>query len=1036
MNMVNKKRLDNRKSGMYIHIFIIIILIALMSHYINAQVEITNVDMPSNANENSWLNISFTGTTDLNESVMYSIYENGIKMSDKDNFSVFLNYSSSGIYTYTLVAQDSGSRIEENYTLEVTDMPLAINILSPISRKYGKRDILVNITTSNPVDVCNYYVDSQNDSLNKVDDMNFEKIINLSGDGIFQLSVNCNNIFDNSTSEVTFNIDTSTPVLTSKSYTIDNNYDVTLNVATDTQAICKYDTIDADYNNMSYFFSLTNSLVHSTTIDALADGNYNYYVRCKNILGNAMPSSEIIAFTVAQKLSASISIDKKPPLKAGTYEITLLTSRPVQNNPTLYYVFNNDNSQRPISLTGSGNVWKGYMIITDDTADSVGTFHFSGIDFNGVSGNLIKDGEIFLIDTIKPIAVTSLESTAEDNGDIQIRWYYDNEDVKNYKIYRSTTDNVDYVDYYDTINENSGTSHKYIDNNVDPGVTYYYKVSATDEADNDGILSDVVSALSTVQSVTVDQATINVATLKPDLIPKVDAAISDIDKMIMDVQTSKNALNDITDNAQLSIITLLKLSDKIDMSLKTLQDIESQATSYKSQDITASELDVRLNKLRLDAIKAQTQVVEDIKVEQSSNFDQITQESDVNSAISAVTEGMNLSKKSVDNYTSVNKKLQDSITIRGEILTFRVKYLGMDDYLKYSIVKKTITSTSSLKDIIVIESIPKEIEKKASNLVLDIKNQQIPIVVQEDPVLKWSYGDFSSAEIYYQVNDVIDLSYLKNSKTVVLTKPDFKYSDSVQQSDNESGVTGFTSLDAAGISKLSLIQWLVVIGICAVIFLGGYYFVLTKQENNYKNQKVMSHKIIAKHAIIRPSTVYRIKPVNNKQNESSVGKNPTAPTQNDFSLNNKDGINPNTFTGLRLQTNAITTSGQYILSRIEYCNTIINGLNYEKARLLYNDCVMILQSDKSLDKHLIVQAKEMMDYIYLKLYSYKSLHEAKKHLYYKRHEELNSTLLKIDNAYSILNQNLTDIEDTKVSDELKFMIYLSESRNQLERFKD
>jgi len=489
--------------------------------------------------------------------------------------------------------------------------------------------------------------------------------------------------------------------------------------------------------------------------------------------------------------------------------------------------------------------------------------------------------------------------------------------------------------------------------------------------------------------------------------------------MILDVESKKNDLDNITDASKLKVISLLKLSDGIDNSLSTLNDLTTQASDLKNQDITSSELDVNLNKLKLDSLKALSFVVEDIQVEQSNNFEQLTQESDVESAINIVTENLNLSKKILENYSMINKQNQDLLTIKGEMLAFRIKYLGKDDYDKFTIIKKTVSSTSNLKNVVIIESIPKEIVNKASNLGFGIANQNIPVTLKEDPVLEWSVDDLSSTELYYQVNDLVDLSYIKNSRTVVLTKPDFKFSDrSSDQPDNQTSMTGLVPFDTSTISKLSFIQWLVIIGIGIVIFLGGYYVVLSNQEKNHKSSdnKNNIHKIIT-HA--RKNGSNRVKmPESKSINFCDSYNNKTSPVKN-INMVSKSltvPINPSVM----------------LLGKIDNCNNIINNLDYEKARALFNECVSNAHLLSADSKPL---AKEMLNHIYLKLYSYKTLHEARKHLYFRRHDDLKTSLFALDTAYSMINQRLSDVEDSKQSEELKFLIFLSESRNQIEKYR-
>ena len=812
----------------------------LSSYNTRAVVEITSTNMPSVIEENTLLELSFYAVSDINTSITYAVFKDGIKVSDTNSYNEFFNYSTAGDYSFQIFASDNESSVTENYTLTVENVPLEVSIISPTNRIYSKRSLNVSVSTTIPASRCEYDLnDSQYGNLSTVNNTSFYSNLNMPGDGKYFIRINCSDQFDVAGQEIEFTIDTSTPIITSKSYSITEYYDVILNAITDDISTCKYDTSNKNFESMQYYFDVTNSLQHTTKIASVADGVYDYYIRCKNNLNNTMNYSEVISVIVNQKPSAIITIDGDSPLKSGTYQVTVKTSKPVINSPVLFYTFNNDNTQRTISLTGSFTDWSGYMILDETTPNKVGTFHFSGTDFFGITGTLITSGELFLVDTLKPSAVSSAEAKGLDDGNIELRWYYGDDDATKFRIYKSTSENVNYVDYYATVDKSTDVTQDYIDTSVDSGVTYYYKISALDRAGNEGPLSDIVSAMAAADSAhNTDSVPVQEKKLSTELGPKVDDAILEIQKMLMDVQSRKNDVDKITDNSQLKVISYFKLSDKINSAVDGLNGIISEMTDLKNQDFTSSELDVRLNKLRLDAIKYESVVVEDIQIDQATNFEQITQESDVEDAISSVLENTNISKDLLENYSLANKRLQDSLTIKAESMGFRIKFMGKDDYDKYTIIKKSIMSSSPLSDVVLIESIPKDVEKKASNIVFDLLNQKYPVILKEDPILKWSYDNLSSTDIYYQVNDMVDISAIKNTRTVILQKPNFKFTDTIDTKlSKDAKLTGFIPFETVNISKLSFIQWLIIIGTGLIICLSVYYVVL----NNDGANKTMSY---------------------------------------------------------------------------------------------------------------------------------------------------------------------------------------------------
>lgn len=91
--------------------------------------------------------------------------------------------------------------------------------------------------------------------------------------------------------------DTTPPLVLSKS-PLGTVVDTVLNISatTNENSICKYDTLNVLYNDMRNLFP-GNTLSHKQELN-LSDGDYIYYIRCKDSSDNFMTSSEILSFTV------------------------------------------------------------------------------------------------------------------------------------------------------------------------------------------------------------------------------------------------------------------------------------------------------------------------------------------------------------------------------------------------------------------------------------------------------------------------------------------------------------------------------------------------------------------------------------------------------------------------------------------------------------------------------------------------------------------------------------------------------------------
>ena len=104
---------------------------------------------------------------------------------------------------------------------------------------------------------------------------------------------------------------------------------ITISVATDENASCKYSITDDTYLSMPNTFSITGSVNHSQFVNGLVDGgNYNYYVRCQDGSGNMNNVSAIINFSIAQFLDTTApSVFITSPFNSSTVSgITIVTA--------------------------------------------------------------------------------------------------------------------------------------------------------------------------------------------------------------------------------------------------------------------------------------------------------------------------------------------------------------------------------------------------------------------------------------------------------------------------------------------------------------------------------------------------------------------------------------------------------------------------------------------------------------------------------------------------------------------------------------
>ncbi|HYD03641.1 MAG TPA: hypothetical protein VEC16_05060 [Alphaproteobacteria bacterium] len=1066
----------------------VVLVLALVSaifllsvSFVSGAVSIDSISIPSSVDEMEDIYMNFIASSDSPNPISYSIYRNGILVSSNEEYAESTNYTSSGTYTYLFVASDIDTNYTETRQLDIVDIPLLILSSSPTNKTYNNRTIPINMSLSLEVDTCVYSTNNSMSGMLAGSGQFFYSGVTFSSDGSYTMDINCSNEYESKTKRALFHIDTQSPAIVSKNYVINTDNTVTFSLTTDTVAMCKYDLSDKSFDSMLYTFANTNNIQHHTTLSGLLEGSHNYYIKCRNVNNNVGPA-ETISFSLIIKPTAVISLSKDSPLKAGTYEVRLTTSENVLSAPSLYYTFSGDSTQRFVTLTGSGSNWEGYMIIDANTANMVGTFVYSGVDMNNNVGNVITSGQLFLVDTTAPAAPISIEAEPQSDGRIKVKWYYDGEEADRYNIYRTIGGDPEYVDYHD-----STTSRQYVDEEVVDGITYYYRIAAIDAADNDGYLSDVVSATAAYRpssnnyndnSGNIDVETPEEEFLDEELIPKVDQLIEELNTYIADIEIIKSDIDSINDPVKLKIINLLGISETISTSKANIEASINEANDFKVKQMTRAELDIALNKIKMDAIKQKSLIAEDILVNEQSSYEQITQSSDVDFAISeSVT--VNLTKSVLTDYATANKKIQDSISVDTEIIIFKIKYFGKDDYDKYTLVIKNVDSSLELSGVSVIELIPKSFERDVKDISFEFKDQTAPIVVKSDPVVRWDFDSFNKMSIYYMINNHAEMSAAKETKTIVLLKPDFKVTDTTSGIEEEQSniLTGLVGLDIAGF-ELTPMHWMILAGIGMILGLSAYYVSLDKKEKNaFEKESSRSNGSSGNGSSKSGSGIFKglkanlakqISRLDSKTNSSSLNKSHLSSTDANINSNvllkvesqtshnhihqsshQKDAghqdINSNKVHHATVQIKSHETPAEkqqaynakfnskhtydYMSRQLDVANILINSFEYEKCRTIYNHCVDYYKMHKFHSAKEKQNFKTMIDHLYMKLFAYRLIHVSRK----ATKAEIKKNVEALGKISGKLSSTLDDIAEEYRDDEKKFIDYISHSRNHLHK---
>jgi hypothetical protein len=589
---------------------------------------------------------------------------------------------------------------------------------------------------------------------------------------------------------------------------------VNISIATNEPATCRI-----DLNNVSSMaIELSGQDRYHSRMMEFSSGLYRYYVSCSDAAGNAIVPVAL-DFEVSQPPTAKITLSDASPVKAGLLEISLESSEPLRPTPSLTYDFDGS-SQKQISLEGSAKKWTGYVLIDDANDQKIGTFHFSGVSLQGDTGTIISSGEIFIADTRKPPAPQSLKATS--SARIELQWYYDGESVDHYNIYRSVSPSVSYANYYA-----KSSSKSFADSDTLGGMVYYYRVSAVDLADNEGPLSDEVSAVSmkqlpqtqTQQSSTLPEKNV---VLRPDLVLKVNNSMNYIGKLYLDADWAKSALADVSDSDMGQLVSDLGLLEKVSSMKAKLDQYRSQLRDMWYTDIAETELDKRLNNI-IDKIDLLRKTIPgSVRIVERSVIVQAYSEPMFLDAVSQVLADYHLNSSLRSEYQSASLRLQNDVQVMSDARIVELKYLdGSTQNLTMMTKDVSCRGTSTLRNVKLVESIPKEFARHLGEITFITTGYA---VLQEDPVVLWNIDSLGSRrQIKYYVSKRIPLEDAKKASTFVLLEP-----GSLPQHKNETSVpTGQVINEETGHIFTPTETIMIMIGLVFILGLVAYYFVFS-----------------------------------------------------------------------------------------------------------------------------------------------------------------------------------------------------------------
>ncbi|MCD6464121.1 hypothetical protein J7L02_01185 [Candidatus Woesearchaeota archaeon] len=789
---------------------------------------------------------------------------------------------------------------------------------------------------------CYYSVNQEQHSIQNCEQEN-QLFLTLS-EGCYNLTVLAIDEYNNSGSQtVQFCIDVTPPVVEqafpSGVLTTSN---VEIEVHTNENAYCKLSSQDLSFNQMQQLFSITGTMIHKQLLN-LEQGHYVYYVKCKDVAGNAMDDSIVIEFDVNLAPTASIDIkeaklrDDIYLLKKSTYKIELVTSEPV-NQPTLYYMFNDDTAKKQISLIGSETHWVGYLIV-QDVGEKIGSIYFTAKDYSGVETR-DKVVALFMIDTNPPGKVLGVKYNVT-NDYVVIQWQQPSDcDGCYYNVYRSTSPNVLKTDFYKQVCEPKIL--EFAKDLASYSSVYYYKISALDKAGNEGLLSDEIAI-----HVGLDNNSNNdlVNGLSPELKLEINNTVKKLDALQLDIDWALKNLESIHDETLRKAMTTLGLlastrdaKNKIIELARQAQDLYNVKldSNFKPEDVKQG-----LKNILKKAEAYKKQVCINVDVTSSLEFKQKLSQPEMSLVAIEFAKRYGFDQEVKEQFLKNISLLMQDIDVYVEAFVVKVKYLDNREEEKL-LVFKNIQSSKVLEDVIVVETIPKAIATHAS----DVNFLQSPKVLKDDPMVYWRENSLLNKELSY-VSLNTDIESLHYAKTVVVPNPElFLNHESFEGLNNPVSASSATGFSIRMIPKHVSVKNLV-FGLGIVLILG--------------------------------LLIYYLRISSSSPGLSSSSASPSVLMNNNFSMRSmqSSSVQPSVMAGMAGQELSL------ILKRLREAHVLANkfhvyGLQgFNQVKSIYNDCVSKVMQlrykiskyfGKFLDKHVDKQFLEL-EYLLNMLYA-------------------------------------------------------------------
>ena len=601
---------------------------------------------------------------------------------------------------------------------------------------------------------------------------------------------------------------------------------ITLEVVTDEDATCKYSIIPGvAYADQQGSFQITGGKSHKAPLQNLVDSLYHFYIRCKDAAGNGDQSDYVATVEINAPPTAILSLSKLSPLSKGTTEISVTTSEPVKPVPSLSYSCGENSVGVP--LAGSGTEWKGYLVIGQENVNEVCSFSFSSTDLSGNDGSYITGGNVFLIDTLPPPAPTQLTAAEQKGPAVKLNWRFSTEAVQSFNVYRLSDSNNDFSQYQ------SAAQNSFIDTAVSLGKTYRYKVTAVDEAGNEGPLSEEASV--SIEGITLSGTDKNL----PDgaeesalATKKAAITLSEIDSMIKVADYLLDSFNALRtqlkeENGKFSLLGIFnRIKDAKVMLLQKKEELGMLKNSDLTDTKTADDFQVIKDKIK----SINNTIITEIHPDQPHYFDLKATPEQLSSVINNYLEKKKpfLKDAEKEKYLLSAKNLQSTAAVKVKVQEIEVEYLNATKEKMLWVEKKVIPGPS-LTTVYILESVPKELASSADEMILGEKAE----VIERDPLVFYTLNQDNNFTYSYLLRKNYDQA--KVTETVTALIPTLSTSEEVAGASLDDGGTNFLTGNAIATVKswanaISIYDAGIAIGIALIVILFIYSSIYSERE--------------------------------------------------------------------------------------------------------------------------------------------------------------------------------------------------------------